>query len=278
MDNYYNILFPYAYNIIGSVDEANDAIQDVMLKFTQLDSKPENEKNYLIRGVINQSINRKRNWQRTEPIDSLPQPITTTSTDITFELKDLVSYSLLILLDQLNPKERAVFILKEAFAYTHDEIAEVLSVSVENARQLLSRARSKLEQMNSPMKRKVSKEQFKRLELFTEALESKNLEMLHQLFHEDIVFRADGGKKVKVVSKYLQGWHEVSSLVLNVYQRFHSSFTIKLCIVNHQPAILYFEGDQLRVCQIFEMDMNKNKITAINAILDPDKLKRISQE
>jgi len=273
MDNYYNILFPYAYNILGSTDEAKDTIQDVLLKYTQKGIKPDNERNYLIKGVVNQSINRKRNKQKFEPLEALPQPIATSNTDISVELKDLVSYSLLLLLERLNPKERAVFILKEVFAYTHEEIAEVLSVSPENARKLLSRAKTKLGQPKKSASRKVSKEQFKKLESFTDALQSRDLEMLHKLFHKDIVFRADGGKKIQVVTKYLKGIQEVSSLIIDVYQRFQSTYTLKFNTVNHQPAILFFNNEQLRVCQVFEIDKESDRIIAINVILDPDKLK-----
>ncbi len=274
MNNYYNTLFPYAYNILGSADEAYDTIQDVLLKYSQKDSAPDNEKNYLIRGVINQSINRKRSIQKTESLDALPQPVSTSYSDVSVEIKDLVSFSLLILLEKLTPKERAVFILKEAFAYSHDEICEVLSISSENARKLLSRAKAKLNQRHSTLK-KVSGEQFIKLEAFTQAIQAGNLEQLHQLFHKDIEFRADGGDSIKVVQKYLTGMPEVASLVVDVYQRFQTSYTIRYRFINHQPAILYYDNTVLRVCQVFELHPEDQTIRSINSILDPVKLRKI---
>ena len=75
----------------------------------------------------------------------LPEPIATEEADKAVRLNDIAAYSLLILLEKLNPKERAVFILKEGFDYAHEEIADVLSTTVESSRQLLSRAKRKLD-------------------------------------------------------------------------------------------------------------------------------------
>ena len=144
MKDYQSILFPYAYNILGSAEDAKDAVQDVVLRYTLKDIQPENEKNYLIKGVINQAINIKREKKRRQPGDTwLPEPVSTETSDLGLELRELVSYPLLFLLERLGPKERVVFILKEAFAYTHEEIAEVLSITIENSRKLLSRAHKK---------------------------------------------------------------------------------------------------------------------------------------
>src|SRR5690606_29341691 len=102
MENYQNILFPYAYNILGSSEDAKDAIQEVILKYTSNNVIPENEKNYLIRGVINQSINIKRQKAKFQDRENwLPEPVSTEKSDLDVELSELISYSLLILLEKL---------------------------------------------------------------------------------------------------------------------------------------------------------------------------------
>ena len=120
MDNYKDVLFPYAYNILGSSDDANDAIQDVVTKHYIAERDDiENEKNYLIKGVINQAINIKnRNNKLVSEDVWLPEPIDTLSADTPLYNEEILSYSILVLLEKLNPKERAVFILKEAFNYS----------------------------------------------------------------------------------------------------------------------------------------------------------------
>lgn len=277
MSDYQALLFPYAYNILGSVEEAKDAIQDVLVKYTQQGVTPENEKNYLIRGVVNQSINRKRDLKKfTQSEHWLPEPIATERADVAAELREMVSYSLLFLLERLNPKERAVFILKEAFMYTHKEIAEVLSISQVNSRKLLSRAEARLKEQQEPEKpARVTRQQLKSVEQFTDAIRDRDLPTLHTLLTDEIVFCADGGTKVKVVKKYCTGIEEVAPLLIYVYHKFQKNYTIKPSILNHQPALQYFYKDQLVVCQVFEFDLPTNRIKGISVMLDPEKLKNV---
>ncbi len=277
VENYQKILFPYAYNILGSAEDARDAIQDVLVKYLQVKTKPENEKNYLIRAVINQSINLKKKQQKLAYDNNLPQPIVTSDYSIQTELNDLVSYSLLLLLEKLNPKERAVFILKEAFAYTHQEIADVLSITEENSRKILSRASSKVHHQKAVSKTHKPSKNHEKLKQFIEAIQQRNLEQLHSIFKEDISFRADGGKHMNVVAKLASGIDKVSELMVFIYHKFQTGYEISYYEVNHQPSILYFEGKVLRACQVFEIDPKSNKIASISVILDPIKLNRIFQ-
>lgn len=146
MTDYQNQLFPYAYNILGSVDDALDVIQDVMEKrLSGVGGALENERAYLIKSVINRAINLKnRNKRMSGEGTWLPEPVATEAADAHIKKREIISYSILVLLEHLNARERAVFILKEAFDYSHEEIAETLSITVENSRQLLSRAKRSL--------------------------------------------------------------------------------------------------------------------------------------
>ncbi|MCK7556574.1 hypothetical protein MKQ70_16740 [Chitinophaga sedimenti] len=111
MKQYQQELFPYAYNILGSAEDAKDAIQDVLGRYLSSDRAGiENEKAYLVKSVINQSINlkNKRKVLSTGEV-WLPEPVATEQADSALHSKDIISYSMLVLLEQLNPKERAVF-------------------------------------------------------------------------------------------------------------------------------------------------------------------------
>jgi RNA polymerase sigma-70 factor (ECF subfamily) len=277
MKDYQSILFPYAYNILGSAEDAKDAIQDVVLKYTSKDIQPENEKNYLIKGVINQAINIKRQKQKRQPGDTwLPEPISTETSDLGVELRELVSYSLLFLLERLNPKERAVFILREAFAYTHEEIAEALSITIENSRKLLSRANKKVQQKEKPgTNDKILKDHFRCLDQFVAAIRNKDMKALYQLFSEDITFHADGGKNIQVFRKYSSGIEEVATLMVYVHHTYQKNQTIRPAYVNHQPALLYYYCEKLVVCQVFEFAKYPSKINRISSVLDPLKLKNL---
>src|SRR5690606_20795894 len=139
-------LFSYAYNILGNIDDSKDVIQDVLIKFNEKDISLISNKNaYLVKAVINQSINlKKKNDRERQQKITLPEPLVTNQGENKIELDEILDYSMLVLLDTLNTKERAVFLLKEAFDYEHNEIAEILIVSIENSRQLLTRAKKKL--------------------------------------------------------------------------------------------------------------------------------------
>jgi len=278
--DYQSILFPYAYNILGSSDDAKDAVQDVLYKYLAAPKEGiENEKNYLIRGVINQSINIKKSKKKIVRDDVwLPEPIVTEEADKDLHLSDIVSYSLMVLMEQLNPKERAVFILKEGFGYSHEEIAGLLLGTVENSRKLLSRAKTKLDSAHPIRVRQQPSSTFPTalLEKFIGAIRGRDVQALEGLLTEDIRYSADGGGKIKVISKFTIGRKNVAGLLLLVYQRFQSEASIVPTMVNHQPAFLYYLKDKLFLCQVFDISPDGSKVFQINNVIDPAKLNAIA--
>ena len=145
-EDYQAKLFPYAYNILGSINDAQDVVQDVIVN--HIESNRDNITNtsaYLIKSVINKSINLKKRSKKMDGQTTwLPEPIATESPDKNINSQEIISYAMLVLLEYLDPRERGVFILKQAFDYSHQEIAEVFSISIENSRQLLIRAKNTL--------------------------------------------------------------------------------------------------------------------------------------
>jgi len=272
--NYQKRLFPYAYNILGSVDDAMDAIQDVITKYIS-SSKPniENEISYLIKGVINQSINiKKRNQKTIGDKIWLPEPISTEKADTNINREEIISYSMLVLLEKLNPKERAVFILKEAFDYSHEEIATAMSFSIENSRKLLSRAKKALEKMKkdfepSPMASPTF------LKEYITSIKTGNVSALEKLLSDDIMVKTDGGN-VSIVSELMVGIKEVIKLMIYVYNTYQKSFSIVESTVNHQPALMFYNDGKLVNCQVFELEKDNEKIMTIYSIVDPEKLKK----
>lgn len=274
MKDYQRKLFPYAYNILGSYDDANDAIQDVIAKYHLSDKGGiENESNYLIKGVINQSINIKKRKSRTlNPKLTLPEPLSTENADTNIDLKDILSYSLLVLLDFLNPKERAVFILKEAFDYSHDEIAGSLQISIDSSRKILSRAKAKLGELETHRKnRKIPNNQ---LELYITAIQNGNVKCLEGMLSKDISVMTDGGK-ISIVAEHISGVENTIRLMSYVHKEYQSDAVIKTTSVNHLPALLFYNNGILTNCQIFSVDPKAGIITSIYSIVDPGKLKKL---
>lgn len=151
------------------------------------------------------------------------------------------------LLEQLSPKERAVFILKEGFGYSHQEISEVLSGTVELSRKLLSRAKSKLSQSKHPVK------------LHREPVPSEIL--------EKYVNTIRGGDT-----------NRLEDLLIYVYNKFETTASIIASTVNHQPALLFYLDTKLISCQVLGISPTTGEIYQISTVVDPDKLKNIEEE
>lgn len=279
MKDYHSVLFPYAYNILGSSDDAKDAVQDVLSNFISTPREGiANEKGYLIKSVINQSINIKNKRKKLRHGEVwLPEPVATEEADTNINLRDIVSYSLLVLLEQLNPKERAVFILKEGFGYSHEEIAEVLSSTVEQSRKLLSRGKAKLSQSHQPAQPLASEAPTAEfLEKYIHAIRNRDTNTLESLLSQDITYYADGGDTVKVIKKISMGVHEVADLLIFVHHKFLDSLSVVQANINHQPALLFYKGEKIILCQVLEISP-EGKIQQINSVVDPEKLKSIGK-
>jgi len=195
-------LFPYAYNILGNIADSEDVIQDVLIKFDGKNkSAISNQKAYLIKSVINRAINlKKKNGREQLQNIWLPEPIVTNSAENKIEIQEILNYSMLVLLDTLNTKERAVFLLKEAFEYPHEEIAKVLTLSVENSRQLLTRAKKKLKQRPSHISKSAVSERTY-LEKYVETIRKGDVKSLEKMLSKEVWVLADGGQKLIVVAQ-----------------------------------------------------------------------------
>lgn len=275
MENYQDILFPYAYNILGSVEEAKDTIQDILLKYFSIDKRHiDNEIGYLTKSVINQSINVKK---KKKPISNdsvwLPEPIGSDWADQNIDKEEILSYSLLVLLEKLSAKERAVFILKEAFHYSHKDIGATIGLTIENSRKTLSRAKSKLADFNGGLST-IYQENPSHLKTYIQVVKNGDVRALEKLLCEDISLAADGGDHVNVVRALTTGASDTANLILHVYQSFLSQLDLRFSSINHQPAILYFKDNTLYSCQVFEIEANK--IKRIFSVVDPKKLKSLS--
>ncbi len=272
LKNYQKRLFPYAYNILGSAEDAIDVVQDVILKqITNKKEGLENEAGYLIKSVINQAINKKKRNRKTVALSMwLPEPIE--MADANIKREEILSYSMLVLLENLNPKERAVFILKEAFDYSHEEIGEALSFSAENSRKLLSRAKNILKVGDGPAKT-VPNVPESYLKNYIRTIKNGNMEDLIEMLSDEIVVKTDGGGKVKIVKELTVGVNNAAKLMLYVYKTYQNLLSVSYSEVNHQPALLFYDKENLVNCQVFEIE--NSKIKQIYSIVDPDKLKLV---
>jgi RNA polymerase sigma factor (sigma-70 family) len=264
----------YAYNICGSLEDAEDVVQDVIIRYLELDeTKIENPKSYLIRMVINHAINQKKKLNKriiNYPGEWLPEPIAMERADSGINKKELLSYSLMVLLEKLNPRQRAVFILKEAFDYEHAEIATVLDIRPDLSRQLLTRAKKNIGVPNEVYHCSVSANF---LNNYLHILQSGDMQRLEALLNDDIVSISDGGGKVRAAINPVYGRKDVAALLLGLYTRFYGDALVKQKMINQQPALCYYVDGKLVKCVTFFFQ--NDHISGAYIIRNPDKLSHL---
>ncbi|WP_313533355.1 sigma-70 family RNA polymerase sigma factor [Sphingobacterium athyrii] len=278
MDKHYNKLLTYAYNIVGCYEDARDLVQDVLEKYITLDkSSIRHESNFLIKSTINHAINFKIRQNKKEVFGEwLPEPVSFENADTKLIKEETATYTMLVLLEYLTPKERAAFILKEGFDYSHAEIAELLEISAENSRQLLSRANKQLKDSKYINYSRHSAQSFETLSRYQKALAQADIVELQNLLVNDIKLSADGGTKVQVVSGSEIGKTATATLLVYVQQHFLIGKTCTFQFFNHQPAICFWEHEKLHNCHILQLSED-GLIQEIYSIVDPDKLKNITK-
>jgi RNA polymerase sigma factor (sigma-70 family) len=270
-------LFPYAYNIIGDSLAAEDVVQEILnFYFLNSNEHVQNQKSYLIRSVINRSINTKKSIQVDKKYIGHWLPVPMHTEDNIYREIDknpILNYSLLVLLERLNPKERAVFILKESFDFAHSEIAEVLGSTVENSRQLYKRARQKLEleegkSFNSKNKHDAI------LNQLTDAILNADIEKVKQLLSDNVQSLSDGGYTMRAAPNIINGKENVSRFLRAMYGKYYlegSAATFEE--LNHSPAIVFRVNNVIYRCIIF--DISDGVIENVYIIVNPDKLRAL---
>jgi len=183
-----------------------------------------------------------------------------------------LSYSLMVLLEKLNVKQRAVFILKEAFDYDHEEIAQVLDITAENSRKLLSRAREQL-QRGTPVVHKPVEASY--VNRYLSIIKQGDTRQLEQLFHDEIMLISDGGGKAVAATRPLLGIKPVVSFLQGVYNKTYRKASFELGVINHEPALFYYADGQLVTCQIFSIE--NGQVVNVYFMRNPDKLRSLQK-
>lgn len=250
-------------------------VQDTLEKYIAVDKTViGNESNYLVKAVINTAINFKNRQQRQKGYGVwLPDPIATERADTQLLREQTAGYSLLVLMERLNARERAVFILKEGLDYKHEEIAALLDITAENSRQLLTRSRKALKNQSFQPATSTPPQL---LEQYIHSLTEADIEGLQQLLIEDIRLMADGGQKVKVIRDMVIGKAATASLLQYVYALFLHHTQYVCTTVNHQPALCFYRNNKIYACQIMELNAT-GQICNIYSVIDPEKLRLLEQ-
>jgi RNA polymerase sigma-70 factor (ECF subfamily) len=264
-----------AYRMLGSLSEADDAVQDAWLRVSRADTREvENLRAWLTTIVARVALNtlRARKTRREQPLDvHLPDPIVDRAdgTDPEHEalLADSVGLALLVVLETLTPAERLAFVLHDMFAVPFEEIAPIVDRSPQATRQLASRARRRVRGAAVPDADLTA--QWEVVEAFLAAARSGDFDALVAVLDPDVVLRVDGGGRTGL-SKHVQGAEAVAGQAL-MWSRV--DLTMRRVLVNGAAGIVsYLHG---RPFSIAAGTVRNGRIVELDFLADPDRLAQL---
>ena len=274
-DQYRPYLFAIAYRMLGSVMDAEDMVQETFLRWQAADRPEVNSpKAYLATIISRLCIDQLRDPGRTRESyigPWLPEPLIMAYPP-TDDLTDTLSMAFLLLLEQLSPTERAVFLLREVFDYDYGEVAQMVDKSEANCRQMVRRAREHLA-AGRPRFRPGREEQERLTLQFVRTCTEGDMEGLLNLLANDITAWSDGGGKVTAARQPIQGAEKVARLILGLMRKIPAGLITRFALVNDDPGFIYYlEGKAILV---MALEIGEGRIQNIRSIINPDKLSRI---
>jgi len=275
-----NLLFTVAYEMLGSAADAEDVLQETWLRWAGVDlGTVHDQRAYLVRITTRQSLSRLRTLGRRKESyigPWLPEPLLT-APDVAddVELADSVSMAMLLVLETLTPTERAVFVLREVFDVTYEEIAEAVRKSPAAVRQIAHRARAHVAArrprgVTSPVETR------KALKAFQRAVETGDLQSLLDILAPDVVFLGDGGGVVQAVRVPVTGATRVAGLLAIGLARIADSVSLEPAQVNGYPALIVRLDGVLD--GVIAVRIDDGLVTGLYSVRNPEKLSHLARE
>jgi RNA polymerase sigma-70 factor (TIGR02957 family) len=281
LDELRPVAFAIAYRMLGSVSEAEDVVQEALLRVHQALDEGEqiaSPRAFVATVTTRLAINELRSARaRRERYvgEWLPEPIITDGDDDPArhaEMADSLSLAMLVLLESLSPEQRAVLLLHDVFGYDHAQIAEIIGKSADNVRQLATRARRHVEQRR-PRFQTTREQRDELARQFFQAAEQGDLAGLEALLARDVKLTGDGGGKVPALARSLRGRNRVARTLINWFRQAARvpGVSLRPVEVNGGPGALLLDRQQ-RLISVFALDIAGGRIRSISGIVNPDKL------
>jgi RNA polymerase sigma-70 factor (ECF subfamily) len=278
------LLFSIAYRILGSVSEAEDAVQETWLRYHASTTVPISLKSFLSAVVTRVSIDvlRSARVRRESYVGHwLPEPLLTDDASTAYpspehaaELADSLSMAALLLLERLSPEQRAVFVLHDVFAFPFAEIADVIGRSEAACRQLASRAR-RLVDDGRPRFDVDRREREELAARFLDAMTTGDVDELREVLAADVAVYGDGGGKAPQWMRAIVGVDNVARMFAGLGRRFAGSgLQVQAHEVNGQPGAVLRDAAG-GVINVLVLDVLDGRIQVVRSIINPDKLRHL---
>jgi len=271
------LLFAISYRILGSVAEAEDAVQETWLRYEASPTQPTSAKAFLSAVVTRISIDvlrsaRVRREQYVGPW--FPEPLVTdpySDPERSAELADSVSMAALLLLERLSPPERAVFVLREVFGFGFPEVASAVGRSEAACRQLAVRARRHMD-AGRPRFEADRREQNELAARFFGALREGDVDGLRELLAADVQLAGDSGGKVPALARTITGADKVTRVLVSLFPWLvRIDVRLEPSEVNAQPGAIFRDRDG-KVLFTLALDVLAGQIQMVRSVSNPDKL------
>lgn len=271
------LLFSIAYRMLGSVMEAEDAIQETYLRYMATDIEAiQSPKAFLSTVVTRLCLDQLKSarMKREEYVGPwLPEPLLTADApDELLARHESISMAFLLLLETLSPVERAVFLLREVFDYDYDAIAQIVGKSEANCRQLHSRAKKHIHRGRHRFT-PSPQEQQQLVGKLLAAMQGGDSDAFAALLAEDVEMRSDGGGKAAAATHPLVGRETVMRFLLGIYNRRPPNTTAEFTEVNGAPALVVRVDGKIENVMSFEI--TGAGVSAIRIVRNPEKLRHL---
>ena len=271
------LLFSIAYRILGSVSEAEDAVQETWLRYEDTSTRPGSAKAFLSAVVTRISLDvlRSARVRREEYVGQwLPEPLLDDPYEDparSAELADSVSMAALLLLERLSPLERAVFVLREVFGFGFPEVASAVGRSEAACRQLAVRARRHMD-AGRPRFEADRREREELAKRFFDAFREGDVDGLRELLAADVQLVGDGGGKAPQLARAVIGAAKVARLLASIAPPLvRIDVTFEPHEMNGQPGAIFRDRDD-KVLFTWTLDVLDGRIQTIHSLINPDKL------
>ncbi|WP_426688459.1 RNA polymerase sigma factor SigJ [Rhodanobacter ginsengiterrae] len=274
-------LFGLAYRMLGTPVDAEDILHDAWLRWHAQDTVAlDDPEAWLVTVTTRLALDRLRR-ARTEraqyPGPWLPEPLLAEAEqpEAQLERAESLTLSFLLLLERLSAEERAAFLLREVFDYSHAETAAMLGIGEDACRQRVHRAKQRLREERPRQRAPDAGRQYRLLERFADALRQPDMDTLRALFAEDAVHISDGGGLVTATLHPLHGAERLARLYLQIaLHQQGREIRHEIHSLNGAPALLSWQGDTL--ISASWIDEDGAGISAIHALRHPEKLARLA--
>lgn len=267
------LLFGIAYRMLGSAQDAEDAVQDAFLRWQERPpGEVDSPRAYLSTTVTRLCIDRYRatKARREEYVGPwLPEPIVNKDPSDDLARSESITMAFLLMLERLGPVERAAFLLREVFDYGYDEIATVIDRTEPASRQIVHRARERIA-ADRPRFHATRAEADALTRHFLAAARDGDLAGLEATLAEDVTLWEDGGGQVIAARRPVHGAEKVARFITNVLRTAPQGFEARLTTINGSPGVLATVGEEPWAVATFDVD--GGLIVVIRMVVNPGKL------